>query len=92
MRAITIYDAGLLLAKELCWNRETTDDQVVTYDMFWRFCIMSKLTCSERTIRELWRGFIKLGVAKKVNAQAVRFSMDGFRTLMAVEFTQWRAP
>lgn len=90
MKAITIFDAGQVLASEMGWNIETEENEVVPFDMFWKACIMRKLTCSDRKIKEFWNAFQKLGVAKKVNNKAVIFYMSSFKTMMAVEFAQWR--
>lgn len=96
MVKITIFDACRLLAQERGWLPETCTDgtqDVVKYSDFWQMCILKKLTSSDRKIKELWKAFRNLGMAKLVNQHdAYIFDLSKFRTVMAIEFETWRGP
>lgn len=90
MNKVTIFDAAQALAYDRGWDAESTEDDVVPFEHFWKLCIMGKISSSDRKIKELWNAFVRLGVAVKVNNRALRFEMGPFKTLMATEYPRWR--
>ena len=95
MMKITIYDACRLLALERGWTPDECTERaqdVVKYQEFWQMCVLKKLTSSERKIKELWKAFRMLGVAKFVNQHdAYIFDLSKFKTIMALEYETWRS-
>lgn len=94
MNKITIFDAGDLLAKNRGWAPDTCAgaQDVIRYDDFLKMCVLGKLTSSERKVKELWKLFRTLGIARYVNQhEAMLFNLEAFRTIMAMEFPTWRA-
>lgn len=93
MTAISVFDAGIILAKEFLWNPEDCDGkkEVVKFDQFWKACTISGLTYYDRKIKELWKGFQMFGVAKPVNQyNSLVFDLEKFRVMMASHYPEWR--
>lgn len=93
MTAISVYDGGLALAREMLWSPDDVDGkkEVVKFEEFWKVCTVSGLTYYDRKIKELWKGFQMFGVAKPVNQyNALIFDLEKFRVMMATHFPEWR--
>ena len=93
MKKISVFDVGLVLAKEKQWFPEECigRKESVRFDDFWKFCIFNDVSVQERKIKELWKGFQITGVAKPVNQyNSLVFDLEKFRVMMATHFPEWR--
>mgnify|MGYP004667950213 CR=1 FL=1 len=91
MTAISIFDAGAMLAKERLWSLESCGTEIVKFDDFWKACNVNGLTTNDRKIKELWKGFERFGVAKSVNQYSpMAFDLEKFKVMMAVRYEEWR--
>lgn len=93
MKPVTIFDSGRMLASKKLWiPTECLDGckDSVSYTDFWTYCTLSGLTCSDRKIKELWNGWLKLGVARRVNQrETLVFDLGKFRAVMATQDKVW---
>lgn len=93
MSRISLFDAGRVLAKERLWSAVECEGQKesVKYEDFWKACVINDLTTYDRKIKELWKGFQMMGVAKPANQYSTLiFDLEKFRTMMAVHYDEWR--
>ena len=92
MKKISVFDAGAVLAKERLWSPDDcSKKESVRFDDFWKACVLNDLTAHDRKIKELWKGFQILGVAKSVNQyNSLIFDLEKFRVMMATHYPEWR--